>query len=63
MDLTLIVQSLIVAAITALATGFVNSKVMNANLRDLMRRIDRIERYLNGLLGQHNKRHDDDPGN
>lgn len=60
MDLTLIVQSLIVAAITALATGFVNSKVMNANLRDLMRRIDRIERYLNGLLGQHNKRHDDD---
>lgn len=63
MDLTVIIQALIVAGITALATGFVNSKVMNAHLRDMMRRIQRIENYLNGLLAVQSKRLDDDGHN
>lgn len=53
-DLSIIIQALIVAVITAflttLATGFVNGKIMEAKLRDLTDRIIRIEHYLNGLL-------------
>ncbi len=45
-----ILQSLIVAGVTALATGFVNSKIMDSHLKDLRQRIVRIENYLNGLL-------------
>lgn len=47
----IILQSLIVAAITALATGYVTSRVAAAHLEDLTARVVRIETYLNGLLG------------
>jgi hypothetical protein len=52
MDITLsvVLQALIVACITAVATGYVNGKVMESKLRDLKERITRIEHYLNGLL-------------
>jgi hypothetical protein len=50
MNWTVIIQALIVAAVTALATGYVNSKIMEAHLKDLRDRIVRIETYLNGLL-------------
>lgn len=61
MDLGIIVQALVVAAITALATGFVSGKIMQAHLGDLKRRIERIEKYLNGLLssGEKMRRRDD----
>ena len=45
-----IIQAVIVAAVTALATGFVNGKIMQAHLRDLTERVIRIEKFLNGLL-------------
>lgn len=49
-----ILQALIVAGITAIATaivtGWVNWRVMEAHLKDLRERIVRIEKYLNGLL-------------
>ena len=58
-DFTIIIQSLIVALVTAivttLATGYVNGKIMDANLKDLRDRIERIEKYLNGLLREKNK--------
>ena len=56
-DWNVIAQALIVAAVTAiftaLATGFVNGKIMAAHLKDLTERVVRIEHYLNGLLGKH----------
>lgn len=53
MDWNGVMQALIVAAITAMATGFVNSRIMDAHLKDLRERIVRIEAYLNGLLKAH----------
>jgi hypothetical protein len=50
MSFDVIVQALIVAGVTALATGFVNGKIMQSHLEDLKQRIERIEKYLNGLL-------------
>jgi signal transduction histidine kinase len=50
MSAEIIVQALIVAAVTALATGFINSRIMESHLKDLRERIVRIEKYLNGLL-------------
>jgi len=52
MDANVIVQALIVAAVTAVATGFVNSRIMESHLKDLRDRIVRIEKYLNGLLNR-----------
>ena len=46
----IIIQALVIAAVTALATGFVNGKIMESKIRDLRDRIIRIEKYLNGLL-------------
>ena len=46
----IIVQALVIAGVTALATGFVNGRVIDSKLGDLQRRIERIEKYLNGLL-------------
>jgi len=45
-----IIQALVVAVITAIATAFLNVKIMQAHLEDLTKRIERIEAYLNGLL-------------
>jgi hypothetical protein len=45
-----ILQGLIVAGITAAATGYISSKVLDAKLHDLSKRVERIEQYLNGLL-------------
>ena len=47
-----ILQALIVAAVTALVTGYINSLIMASHLKDLADRIVRIENYLNGLLGK-----------
>ena len=47
----IVIQSLVVAGVTAVATGFVTSKVTAAHLKDLTDRVVRIENYLNGLLG------------
>jgi hypothetical protein len=53
-DLSIILQALIVAGVTAvftaLVTGYVNSKIVATHLSDLTARIVRIEQYLNGLL-------------
>ena len=54
MSFDTIIQALIVAGVTALATGFVNGKIMQAHLNDLKERIERIEKYLNGLLKRDN---------
>lgn len=51
----MLLQALVVAVVTALATGFVNGKIMEAKLVDLARRLARIETYLNGLLTEHQK--------
>ena len=45
-----IIQALVVAAVTALVTSFVNGKIMEAHLEDVKSRVQRIEHYLNGLL-------------
>lgn len=50
----LIIQSLIVAAVSgvcaAVVTGYVSGKVLESKLVDMKQRIERIEKYLNGLL-------------
>ena len=60
MSAEIILQALVVAGVTALATGFVNSRIMDAKLADMERRLERIESYLNGLLKEHkgNDRHE-----
>ena len=50
MNVDVVLQALVVAGATALATGFVNGKIIESKLKDLTHRIDRIEKYLNGLL-------------
>ena len=50
MEWSMIIQALVVAAVTAVVTSIVNAKVMEAHLKDLRERIVRIETYLNGLL-------------
>ena len=49
-----IVQSLIIAGVTAVATGYVSARVVESRMVDLAKRIERIEHFLNGLLTQHN---------
>ena len=44
------INAMVVGGVTALATGFVNGKIMQAHLTDLTNRVSRIEHYLNGLL-------------
>jgi hypothetical protein len=55
----IIVSSLIIASVTAiataLATGFISGKIMEARLQDLTDRIKRIEHFLNGILLKHDK--------
>ena len=50
MNWEIITEAVIISGVTAISTGFVNSKIMNAHLEDLKERIVRIETYLNGLL-------------
>jgi hypothetical protein len=50
MSWDVIIQAVIVAAVTGAATGFVNGKVMQAHFEDLKDRVVRIETHLNGLL-------------
>ncbi len=57
MNAEVIINAIIVAAITAAATGYINERVMSSHLNDLTRRIERIEEYLNGLLKAYESRH------
>lgn len=54
MSADVILQALLVAGITAvctaLATGYISSRIMEERMKDLTERIARIEQYLNGLL-------------